>query len=84
MCQFLLYRTLHWELGYIKIFDSIMILLYLCDFIVGPQPDWDPDIVATLDDDYEHCNCLDDDFVGVANGPPSDSNHDDTLDLQNE
>lgn len=59
-------------------FYDIFTILY-----VGPRPDWDPDIVATLDDDYEHCNCLDDDFVDVANGPPSDSSHDDTLDLQN-
>lgn len=45
----------------------------------GPQPDWDPDIVATLDDDYEHCDLLEDDFVGVANGSPSDGNHDDRI-----
>ena len=43
----------------------------------GPRPDWDPDIVATLDDDYEHCDTLDDDFVGVANAsdPSKDKPH---------
>ena len=52
-------------------------------FTIGPQPDWDPDIVATLDDDYEHCNCLEDDFMDVANGP-RDSSHGNTQDLLNE
>jgi len=43
----------------------------------GPRPHWDPDIVATLDDDYEHCDSLDDDFVGVANaGNPNSGNQD--------
>lgn len=56
----------------------------ICYFTLGPQPNWDPDIVATLDDDYEHCDSLEDDFVDVANGPPSNSNNEDRLDLQNE
>jgi len=32
----------------------------------GPQPDWDPDVVAALDDDFDHedpDNLLEDDFV---------------------
>lgn len=32
----------------------------------GPQPDWDPDVVAALDDDFDHedpDNILEDDFV---------------------
>ncbi|XP_065900401.1 protein LTV1 homolog [Dysidea avara] len=45
--------------------------------IVGPRPDWDPDIVATLDDDYEHCDSLEDDFMGMANAvDPNNSNQD--------
>ena len=41
----------------------------------GPQPDWDPDIVAALDDDFnfeDPDNQLDDDFFTVANAdqPP--------------
>ena len=41
----------------------------------GPRPDWDPDIVATLDDDYDHCDSLEDDFVGVANAADQDEPH---------
>ena len=36
---------------------------------VGPQPTWDPDIVAALDDDFDFNdpeNQLDDDFVVMA------------------
>ncbi|XP_074657652.1 protein LTV1 homolog [Tubulanus polymorphus] len=36
----------------------------------GPQPDWDPDIVAALDDDFDYAdeeNLLDDDFILKAN-----------------
>lgn len=36
----------------------------------GPQPDWDPDIVAALDDDLDlndPNNLLDDDFIMKAN-----------------
>lgn len=51
---------------------------------IGPRPDWDPDIVATLDDDYEHCDSLEDDFVDVANGPLGDSNHDAKSNLEYE
>lgn len=35
----------------------------------GPQPDWDPDVVAALDDDFDHDNPeneLDDDFISQA------------------
>jgi len=36
----------------------------------GPQPDWDPDIVACLDDDFDlddEDNLLEDDFIMMAN-----------------
>ncbi|KAK2189971.1 hypothetical protein NP493_92g04000 [Ridgeia piscesae] len=38
--------------------------------VKGPQPDWDPDIVAALDDDFDFnnpANQLDDDFIAAAN-----------------
>jgi len=57
--------------------------LHATYFIVGPRPDWDPDIVATLDDDYnDHCNSLEDDFIHVADGPLSDTNNSDRDDRQ--
>lgn len=37
---------------------------------VGPQPTWDPDVVAGMDEDFDYNdpdNVLDDDFVVVAN-----------------
>lgn len=37
---------------------------------IGPQPDWDPDIVAALDDDFDlndPSNQLADDFIVKAN-----------------
>jgi len=40
----------------------------------GPQPDWDPDIVAALDDDVDFedpANFLEDDFMNIANASPS-------------
>ena len=44
---------------------------YICDlFNTGPQPDWDPDIVAALDEDFNFDdpeNQLDDDFMLQAN-----------------
>nr|CAG4637137.1 EOG090X08PQ [Ceriodaphnia reticulata]SVE73027.1 EOG090X08PQ [Ceriodaphnia reticulata] len=42
----------------------------------GPRPDLDPDIVAALDDDFnfdDPDNELEDDFIAVANGIPSDA-----------
>ena len=36
----------------------------------GPRLDWDPDIVAGLDDDFDYSdpeNVLDDDFMALAN-----------------
>jgi len=36
-----------------------------CDF-TGPQPSWDPDVVAALDEDFDYDNpdnLLEDDFV---------------------
>ncbi|GAB6020533.1 hypothetical protein CHUAL_003216 [Chamberlinius hualienensis] len=40
----------------------------------GPRPDWDPDIVATLDEDFNDADVeeLDDDFILQANAPGSD------------
>lgn len=41
---------------------------FLC--LLGPQPDWDPDIVEGLDDDFDFNdpdNMLDDDFMMMAN-----------------
>ena len=38
-------------------------------FPTGPQPTWDPDIVAALDDDFDFDdpeNQLDDDFIAKA------------------
>lgn len=38
---------------------------------VGPRPDWDPDLVAALDDDFDYDdpnNQLDDDFIFQAGG----------------
>ena len=51
-----------------------------CDHIsilhsTGPRPDWDPDVVATPNDDYDHCYSLRDDFVGVANAADRDEPH---------
>ena len=46
------------------------------DLSAGPQLDWDPDIVAALDDDFDHEdpeNCLEDDFVAIANAEPDNS-----------
>ena len=39
---------------------------------VGPHLDWDPDIVAGLDVDFDYDNpdnILEDDFVAIAEGP---------------
>jgi len=39
-------------------------------FFVGPRPDWDPDIVEALDEDFDFDNPdnqLDDDFMEIAN-----------------
>lgn len=41
----------------------------------GPRPDWDPDIVAALDDDFDYENPdneLDDNFMDMANGGGDD------------
>ena len=49
----------------------------LCFSVAGPQPDWDPDIVAALDDDFDFDNPenqLDDDFVVEANAPGTHDN----------
>ena len=38
--------------------------------IRGPRPDWDPDIVAGLEEDFDYDdpdNILDDDFISKAN-----------------
>lgn len=41
----------------------------------GPRPDWDPDVVAALDDDFDFDdddNQLEDDFINLAEGPADD------------
>ncbi|KAL4236880.1 Protein ltv1 [Mactra antiquata] len=48
--------------------------------IRGPQPDWDPDIVEALDDDFDYenpDNQLEDDFIQMAN-PEGGQGHDDS------
>ena len=48
--------------------DATMTILFVC--LLGPQLDWDPDIVEGLDDDFNFSdpeNILDDDFVVKAN-----------------
>ena len=40
-----------------------------------PKFDWDPDIVAALDDDFDHDNPenqLEDDFLALANAMPEE------------
>jgi len=47
-------------------------LMKLCCVHIGPQLDWDPDIVAGLDVDFDYDNpdnVLEDDFVTLAEGP---------------
>ncbi|XP_019645219.1 PREDICTED: protein LTV1 homolog [Branchiostoma belcheri] len=42
--------------------------------LVGPQLDWDPDLVAALDDDFNYDdpdNVLEDDFIAMATAGPS-------------
>lgn len=54
----------------------------------GPQPDWDPDIVEALDDDFDFDdpdNQLDDDFILKANNDgetPKEGDEDDGSDLE--
>ena len=57
--------------------DNCLTSNNLCFSVTGPQPDWDPDIVAALDDDFDFDNPenqLDDDFVVEANAPGSHDN----------
>jgi len=52
-------------------------LIHVC---VGPQLDWDPDIVAGLDVDFDYDdpdNILQDDFVAIAEGPVLQTTEDD-------
>ncbi|KAH7973472.1 hypothetical protein HPB49_001439 [Dermacentor silvarum] len=47
---------------------------------VGPRPDWDPDVVAALDDDFDFEddeNILEDDFIQLADGPVDNAAVDD-------
>ncbi|XP_055625780.1 protein LTV1 homolog [Toxorhynchites rutilus septentrionalis] len=51
----------------------------------GPRPDWDPDVVAALDDDFDYEdpeNQLDDDFMDQAMG--GDADGDDYFDEEDE
>ena len=59
------------------LFENLIFLVFLHFLFyyyhhVGPQPDWDPDIVEALDDDFDldnPDNLLEDDFVLQANKP---------------
>uniref|UniRef100_A0A0K8TRC2 Protein LTV1 homolog n=1 Tax=Tabanus bromius TaxID=304241 RepID=A0A0K8TRC2_TABBR len=45
----------------------------------GPRPDWDPDVVAALDDDFDFQNpdnALEDDFIAKAMGDGEDDDED--------
>ena len=49
--------------------------------MTGPKVDWDPDIVAALDDDFDFDdpeNQLEDDFLAIANAEP------DEIDIQDQ
>ena len=49
--------------------------------MTGPKVDWDPDIVAALDDDFDFDNPenqLEDDFLAIANAEP------DEIDIQDQ
>ena len=53
----------------------------------GPRPDWDPDVVAALDDDFDcdqEDNQLEDDFVLQAMGSADDENEDEYTDEEEE
>ncbi|EDW01421.1 protein LTV1 homolog [Drosophila grimshawi] len=50
----------------------------------GPRPDWDPDVVAGLDSDFEDNEDLDDDFVMQAMGSDDDDDEDEDEDEENE
>ncbi|XP_078595272.1 protein LTV1 homolog [Branchiostoma floridae x Branchiostoma japonicum] len=48
--------------------------------LVGPQLDWDPDIVAALDEDFNYNdpdNMLEDDFISMATAAPQDEEEED-------
>lgn len=58
--------TTELSLCFLVLFDAEVIKL----FFTGPRPDWDPDIVAALDDDFDYHdpeNQLEDDFISMAN-----------------
>ncbi|EDO32402.1 predicted protein [Nematostella vectensis] len=58
-------------------------LLNLAAPAPGPHPEWDPDIVAALDDDLdldEDSNILDDDFIFKANAPSNEAADEDESD----
>lgn len=51
----------------------------------GPQLDWDPDIVAGLDVDFDYDdpgNVLDDDFVAIAEGPVAENSVQENMDQE--
>lgn len=56
--------------------------------IKGPRPDWDPDIVAALDDDFDYddpSNQLEDNFMELAlNGETEDDDDDEYEDYDDE
>ncbi|KAH3696116.1 protein LTV1 homolog isoform X2 [Dreissena polymorpha] len=54
--------------------------------VKGPRPDWDPDIVEALDDDFDFedpDNQLEDDFIQMANTGDMQQDGDEGSDLEN-
>jgi len=52
---------------------------------IGPQLDWDPDIVAGLDVDFDYDdpgNVLEDDFVAIAEGPVAENSVQENMDQE--
>ncbi|XP_017868793.1 PREDICTED: protein LTV1 homolog [Drosophila arizonae] len=50
----------------------------------GPRPDWDPDVVAALDSDFEDTEELEDDFVMKAMGSGDEDEEGDDEDWEDE
>lgn len=56
-------------------------------FISGPRFDWDPEIVAALDEDFDFEdpeNQLDDDFITKANAPGGADDEEMTADVKDD
>ena len=56
------------------------LMMILTVIFTGPQLDWDPDIVAAMDEDFDFDdpdNELDDDFMVIANDENAEIIHED-------